>query len=416
LPISKVRTIFQVPVEPLRVNVPEGIASLRTKDLSFLGEETQHGTHAIHPYVSAINPPLARELINAYLPSHGSVLDPFCGGGGVLVECLLAGRSCAGGEINPLAVLISKAKTTYVNRDRLQHQFTSVQENAHGILGTVHWRPSKQASYWFKRYMFEPLAALKAAIDPIEEGDVKTLIKVVFSATIRDVMLTHRGEVRLRKLAGEDYEHFHPNVFDRFQKRAELATERVSSLPEGSRADVDIRDARSLDYESNSFDAIVCSPPYADDKNGVSYFQFSRNMLEWLGYSSAQISQYKNKHLGGDKDGRLPPSSETLAACLDFVKRRNDQHHREAVAFYADYYKALQEMKRVAKTWVIVVIGNRVLSRTYFDNGHITVEFVKDLGLELHHYYQRRLPKKRIPDLGYDGGGTSTEHILVFRK
>jgi len=46
-------------------------------------------------------------------------LDPFCGSGGVLVEAKLLGRNSVGVDINPLAVIIAKAKTTPIDSQPL---------------------------------------------------------------------------------------------------------------------------------------------------------------------------------------------------------------------------------------------------------------------------------------------------------
>jgi DNA modification methylase len=48
------------------------------------------------------------------------VFDPFSGSGTVLLESLLAGRNAYGQDANPLACLISKAKTTPLNIEKLQ--------------------------------------------------------------------------------------------------------------------------------------------------------------------------------------------------------------------------------------------------------------------------------------------------------
>lgn len=101
---------------------------------------------------------------------------------------------------------------------------------------------------------------------------------------------------------------------------------------------------------------------------------------------------------------------------LENVEQRSETHHKEAVSFYYDYNLGLREMKRVARKNIIIVIGNRVLSRTQFDNAQITVDFFDNLGVKLKHHYTRELRKKRIANLGDDGGGIAQEHILVFEK
>ena len=91
-------------------------------DWDFRGHNTQYGTHGIHTYVAAMIPPLARRLVDQYIPKGGTVLDSFCGGGAVLVESVASGRDAIGRDVNPLAILISKAKTTHV--DQLEAEST----------------------------------------------------------------------------------------------------------------------------------------------------------------------------------------------------------------------------------------------------------------------------------------------------
>lgn len=97
MPLSPERTIyFSTPgdIVPIAKHRPlEGI------DLNFVGESTQHATHSLHPYVAAINPPLAKKLIETYVPVGEKVLDPFCGGGGVLVEIANAQELPIGNEM-----------------------------------------------------------------------------------------------------------------------------------------------------------------------------------------------------------------------------------------------------------------------------------------------------------------------------
>ena len=81
-------------------------------------------------------------------------------------------------------------------------------------------------------------------------------------------------------------------------------------------------DIKKMDFENESFHSVICSPPYADDKNGVGYFQFSKNMLEWLGYTKEEISDHKKLFLGANKTINALPKSESLEISLDNVWQR----------------------------------------------------------------------------------------------
>jgi hypothetical protein len=211
-------------------------------------------------------------------------------------------------------------------------------------------------------------------------------------------------------------ERFKPHVFSAFKKRALAAIKSVSELPPGSRAVVELLDCRKLTERARCH-TVITSPPYGDDKNGVGYFQFSRNMLFWVGVPLEDQKSHRGTFLGCGEDApeSLVPS-ETLQRTVTLIRTKSPLHHREAVNFYFDYFQGLQRIISVARERVIIVIGDRVLSRTRINNGHITTELMQQWGWGLEHYYTRQFSKKRIPNLGGDGGGISLEHIMVFRR
>jgi site-specific DNA-methyltransferase (cytosine-N4-specific) len=420
MPLSPIREITNVKVRPLEPCLPVEFRGAKLEnghDLNFMGVETQHATHSIHPYVAAINPPLASSLISHYVPEGEVVLDPFCGGGGVLVEAVLQGRQAIGCDVNPLAVLMTQVKTTHLPSSRTFPVYLSVVEKAEKLARHVSMDDVPDVvRFWYRDDSLCPLNALKEIISEIENEALRRLFQIILSATARDVMLTYRGEIRLRKLQGKDLERFQPNVFVAFKKRALSAIKSVSELPAGRGAKVFTMDCRKLTPQQ-SCHTVITSPPYGDDKNGVGYFQFSRNMLFWIGISLEEQKRQRESFLGCGVDAHEKLQfSETLQQTLPVIRERKTIHHREAINFYSDYFHGLKRISEYAHERVIIVIGDRVLSRTRINNGHITTEFMRELGFGLEHYYTRQLLKKRIANLGGDGGGISLEHVMVFRS
>lgn len=383
---------------------------------NFNGVDTQYATHGLHTYLAAMIPQLARGLIELYVPRHGTVLDPFCGGGAVLVEAILSARSATGIDINDLAVLISRAKTTHIPQDDILRTRSIVLEKAHNYQGEpIQFRRGDYVNYWFKPYMMKPLTALRYAIDEIPDRSMQTLYRVIFSATVRSVSLTYRNEIRLRRMRKDQIESFNPDVFEKFASRAKEAAERVAFLPRGASAEAYKGTVIDLPFSDEEFTSIVCSPPYGDERNGVPYVQFARNMLMWLGYTRRQIMESKRLTLGWEKNDKKPPPSNTLLHALELIQD-NSTACREAIAFYADYHQALQEMARVVSDTVIIVIGQRVLHRTVFDNAAITTELMKEIGLPLKAFHMRKLPSKRLPKMREFGAAIDHESMLVFQK
>ena len=401
---------------PAMEGIPSVINGVPDGCWDFASQDTQYATHGIHTYVAAMIPALARQLIDTYAPTRGTVLDPFCGGGAVLVETIRSGRQAIGRDINALAVLVSRAKTTHIEAEEIRITGAKVLARAMEYEGPpIRFPKSDFVEFWFKDYMLAPLTALRVAVDEIQNSGLRNLFQALFSATVRSVSLTHRNEVRLRRMTPEQQETFTPDIFGVFNKYIALAEERIPSLPPGSRAMIEKGDTRQLSLPDDAADTILCSPPYGDERNGVNYTQFSKNMLYWLGYSRKQMQMSKDSTLGWGKGQRTISPSRSLHYAIDLLSD-NPTSVREAVAFYADYYDALREMARVTRNRIIIVIGNRVLNKQVLDNGQITVELMDAIGVQLEDYHFRKLPTKRLPKMREAGAAIDQEVILVFKK
>ena len=407
----------------IATNIPQqyGLFKLPEKGLpdgawDFQGQDTRCSTHVIHTYVAAMIPGLARKLIDMYVPTGGAVLDPFCGGGAVLVEAIRSGREAIGRDINNLAVLVSKAKTTYIDAESISKTGVQVLNQARSYDGLpLRFEKAEYVEFWFKDYMLLPLTALKVTIDAIESPDLRTLFRVLYSTTVRNVSLTYRNEVRLRRMSVAEREKFNPDVFAEFAGQVRLAAQRVPQLPMRARADVEKEDNRHLRLPDETIDAVICSPPYGDERNGVNYTQFAKNMLYWLGYSRQELRDSKGLSLGWGKAERAVPRSKTLLNALEAMQDNPVAVH-EAVAFYADYYESLSQLARVVRQRVIIVIGNRVLHKTILNNAQITTELMDAIGIPLEVAHFRRLPSKRLPKMREFGAAIDQEATLVFKK
>ena len=93
-------------------------------------------THPFHTYPARLHPATAKvlvELVRQDATSKQAIVDPFCGSGTVLVEACAAGHRAIGIDLNPLAVLVARAKTwTAPPRRR-----TALRTTAHEIFGTT---------------------------------------------------------------------------------------------------------------------------------------------------------------------------------------------------------------------------------------------------------------------------------------
>jgi hypothetical protein len=90
----------------------EVLRSLRGVDWNFADAKTDYFAHNLHPYPAKFIPQIPRTLIALLSEPGDCVWDPFGGSGTTALEALLLGRRALSTDINPVAEIVGKAKTT----------------------------------------------------------------------------------------------------------------------------------------------------------------------------------------------------------------------------------------------------------------------------------------------------------------
>ena len=85
-------------------------------------KDTAYITHGYHRYPAKFIPQIVSRLTEKYTKRDDLVVDPFGGCGTTLVESKVLGRKSIGVDINPVAVLITKAKITPILPVKLERE------------------------------------------------------------------------------------------------------------------------------------------------------------------------------------------------------------------------------------------------------------------------------------------------------
>lgn len=97
------------------------------KNWNFEEYKMSEYTHAIHSYPAMMMPRIARNVIQEYATSESIVLDPYMGSGTTLLEGMVENvGKVIGFDLNPLAVLISTAKTTKFNLENIKMEIDNL--------------------------------------------------------------------------------------------------------------------------------------------------------------------------------------------------------------------------------------------------------------------------------------------------
>jgi hypothetical protein len=142
----------------------------RIPELDFDGQNTLYATHGLHAFAAKCPPQLARYAIRYYSRPGDTVLDPMAGSGTTLVEARLLGRTAVGVEIDPVARLIAKVKSTPVADSSITEAQQAIEE---WIEQAISGRRSAarlampvfhNRDYWFRTDVSQALALLTQAI------------------------------------------------------------------------------------------------------------------------------------------------------------------------------------------------------------------------------------------------------------
>ena len=102
--------------------------------LPYSGRAWGHGLHSLCSYQGKLKPSLAHWLVQKFVPSGGSVLDPLGGVGTVPLEGALQGRRAVSNDKSPLAAIVARAKLDPPTLDLALEALSRLKEQMDGVI------------------------------------------------------------------------------------------------------------------------------------------------------------------------------------------------------------------------------------------------------------------------------------------
>lgn len=428
------------PITQLTLPLQE-ILAREQEDWTFNGASTRELTHCFHDYPARMIPQIASKLLDTFGTNAKLLFDPYCGTGTSQVEALIRGIDAVGTDLNPLARLIAKAKSTIYNRSKLDSELkkfyrlisqTTSKEYAATVTkieGITH------LDFWFKPIVIRKLVYLRDLVNHIADESVKLFFQVALSETVRESSNTRSDEFKLYRYPEKQLKQFNPDVFgimcQKLQRNRAGLESFLRIVEQFNRpASVHIYEFNSVvsippDYiEPGSVDIIITSPPYGDSHTTVAYGQYSRLSAAWLELD--EPATIDKKLMGGSICKALPEfPDKKLNDALSHVSRKDEKRAREVASYYIDLQKSIANVSKVVRRsgYVCYVVGNRKVKGISLPTDEVIKSFFECYSFKHINTFTRSIPNKRMPLRNSPTNITGVldntmihEHIVVMQR
>lgn len=402
---------------------------IRNEKYDFAGQSYASGYPNLHKYPATMLPQIGVELFKELNLKRGKLLDPYCGSGSSFIAGLESGfEEMCGYDINPLAVLISKAKFTKINLDEVKTAKQNLRNDVFDFIKTeenlknIETPNFYNIDFWFSKQALQNLSILKNFIGKIE-SDIRQLFLTAFSETVRDCSYTRNNEFKLYRMKSEDILNFNPDIFgiyfDRLNKVLDIY--QYCYYPKLNGAKIEINH-NSFPAKENYFDVILTSPPYGDSKTTVAYGQFSMFGNQWLGIDYAR--QIDNYLMGGRKVKELYRKG-LITDYIREIEKTSPKRALEVSSFYEDLHYSIEDIAKSVKKGgkTIYVVGNRRVKDVQLPTDQFIAENFEENGFSHLFTYERLLGNKSMPlknspsnKIGESRGTMTKEYIVVCEK
>jgi len=401
---------------------------------SFWDADTKEYTHGYHTYPAMMIPQVCRTLITEYRPDGKFALlfDPYMGSGTTLVEGAVAGIDTIGTDLNPLARMMSRVKTTHYNTNDIQDQIQKIclrcSSYSEDQVMNRNFDRISNYSFWYSEDVLLKLSFLSQEINQLSSN--KDFFDLVLAETVRETSFTRNGEFKRFRMREESIRKFKPDVFNIFTQKAirnEKGLESYNKLEGNSISmicDFDTTYGIPKDIiKDGDVDMIVTSPPYGDSRTTVAYGQFSRWANEWFGFANA--GSIDSLLMGGKKTDTELFQTDTLRDTLDAIRNLDAKRYFEIVSFLNDYWLSIQNVSKSVRKGgtVCYVVGNRRVKGIQIDLDYYTAEMFEKCGCKHMTTIVRSIPKKRMPSktsptnkAGVIISTMTNEYIVILRK
>jgi SAM-dependent methyltransferase len=348
---------------------------------------TERYTHLFHTYPAALHSDTARSLL-ALFPG-ASVLDPFCGGGTVLVEARAAGRRALGCDVSPVAVRVARARCATpddaaLTALRARARALAARARSAAARGPLPDEPVLHSVHtWYAEHALRELESLRRGIAE-SEPSLRGLLEAIFSSILVKVSWrasdTKAAREKHHRPAGTTAVLFHKRARELARQLAELRAAVPVGTPD---AEIRLGDAREIELGA-PVELVLTSPPYPST---YDYLPMQHLRHVWL--------------------GERPDTEREIGSRRLWRKGARAAH--EAWQADTELWTAAAARALAPGGHLLLVIGDGLVPSGAVDAARPSAEAAGRAGLTL-------LASASLERPDHGGRTHRREHVLAFRK
>jgi DNA modification methylase len=368
-------------------------------------KDTAYITHGYHRYPAKFIPQIVSRLVDKYSRVGELVVDPFGGCGTTLVESKVMGRPSLAVDINPVAVLITKAKITAIDPIKLEKELASLQKQlaTYSEYTKVKAPDHERIDYWFKPEDKRRLAFILAEISKMKDQDVQDFFFCGFSNILKNCSIWLQKSNKPTR----DFEKQPSEPIKTFLRQIKMmlrGNSRLFELLSGKgylkvSSKVICTDARKVPTKDNSVSLIVTSPPYV---TSYEYADLHQLTALWLEYTK-DLGDFRKRFIGTSYHNKKELIlNSTLAENIRKELLGKEKKTAEEVStYFSEMNQVFIEMHRILKKGgkTCIVVGNTNLKGVPILNAEVFVEQLQNLGFKITEIIKREIPSKNLPSV-----------------
>src|SRR3989344_1677039 len=395
----------------------------------------RNGMHSFHRYFGKLIPAIPAFAIKTFTKEGDYILDSFSGSGTSLLEAKNLNRHAYGTDLNPLAVFISKVKTTKINREKIEKTWYKLKNNIENDTKKyTHFNEPYcvNMDHWFKDFAKRDLLKLRIHILKLPDGETKDFFLGCFSAFLRGVSNADPRHVfpgyskRMRKLDEDGKRNI--NVMASFERAVKKRIDYIDALPTNkSKIKPLTADSKKLPSKIKNINLVIVNPPYISSiryletmKIEMGWLEFIKNQKEYLVLDKT-ITGTERFYKADLQDIPLTGFVSLDAQIIELQKRGYPKMAKVVSSYFNDMKESLSEMNRVLKKGghIVIKISDSTIRDQKINTYRHFINIAEKLGLKTVACFKDTFdPNSRslLTTRNSYSGIMNHDWILIFKK